>query len=220
MPDLDFHVESAESRAIRRGADAGVQAARGRSCREWRGADFDPRGRICAVQIRIEPTRRHYEPGEQDALLEVFGRPSDWSRSLRSMLWTHASVIVPAFTSSTTVDLPVPCTFDFNIAATKYFEAMKCGDVPLCLLFSGTVFYHGVGRCAASRADLVEKGSELPSAASVWRAMMDQYYPNSPGSACAATCSKAARVQDARGLGDVGAGAGATAVRVRRRTNR
>ena len=57
------------------------------------------------------------------------------------MLWTHASAVVPPFTGGTVVDLPVPCTYDFNLAATKYFDALEEGDIPLCFLFSGTIFY-------------------------------------------------------------------------------
>ncbi len=40
------------------------------------------------------------------------------------MLWTHASAVVPAFAGTTEVDLPVPCTFDFNVATTKYFAGL------------------------------------------------------------------------------------------------
>ena len=56
------------------------------------------------------------------------------------MLWTHASAVVPSFTGSTAVELQVPCSFDFNVAATKYFHGLADGDIPLCLMFSGTVF--------------------------------------------------------------------------------
>ena len=64
------------------------------------------------------------------------------------MLWTHASAMVPAFAGTTEVDLPVPCTFDFNVAITKYFSGLTDGEIPLCLQFSGTVFYaQGDGPC-------------------------------------------------------------------------
>ena len=59
------------------------------------------------------------------------------------MLWTHANVMVPRFSGSTVADIPVPCTFDFNVAATKYFHGVTNGDLPLCFQFSGTVFYQG-----------------------------------------------------------------------------
>ena len=72
-------------------------------------------------------TRRQYAPTEQERLLELFGEPERWGETLRTMLWTHTNVTVPAFTGSTVVDLPVPCTYDFNVAATKYFHGLEDG---------------------------------------------------------------------------------------------
>ena len=82
-----------------------------------------------------------YQPEEQPPLRDLFGEPARWAQTLRSMLWTHTTVSVPSFTGDVVVDLPVPCTFDFNVAATKYFHALETGEVPLRLLFSGTVFH-------------------------------------------------------------------------------
>src|SRR5277367_2785520 len=66
------------------------------------------------VQIQIEATRRKYDAGEQAQLLDLFGDPDRWGQTLKTMLWTHASVVVPGFTGSTVADIAVPCTFDFN----------------------------------------------------------------------------------------------------------
>jgi hypothetical protein len=80
---------------------------------------------------------------------------------------------------STQVELPVPCTFDFNIAATKYFYALEAGDVPLCFLFSGTVFYAAAdGRLQIAQVPW-EKDATFHLPARVWQEMMDHYYPNS-----------------------------------------
>ena len=131
------------------------------------------------AQIQIEATRRRYDDGEKEKLLDLFGEPDRWSRTLRSMLWTHASVVIPAFQGSTPVDLLVPCTFDFNVAATKYFHGVSGGDIPLVFLFSGTVFYSdpdGSLRVAPISWNC-EARFRLP--ASAWRQMMDEYYPNS-----------------------------------------
>src|SRR5271155_5042901 len=95
------------------------------------------------AQIQIEATRRKYDAEEQKRLLDLFGEPDRWGLTLRSMLWTHASVVVPRFAGSVVSDLTVPCTFDFNIAATKYFHGLTSGDLPLCFQFSGTAFYQG-----------------------------------------------------------------------------
>jgi hypothetical protein len=130
-------------------------------------------------QIQIEASRRRYTPEEQRNIVDLFGEPERWSQTLRSLLWTHVSVVVPGFIGDTLVDLPVPCTFDFNVAATKYFAGLKGGEIPLRLQFSGTVFYAGddgalqVGPISWEQ----EAAFRLPQA--IWQQMMDSYYPNS-----------------------------------------
>jgi hypothetical protein len=129
-------------------------------------------------QIQIEPARRHYQPEEQAKLRDLFGEPDRWGRTLRPLLWTHASVVVPRFTGSTTVDLVVPCTFDFNVGATKYFDGLTDGDLPLCFLFSGTVFYEDQGMLQVAPVSW-ERESTFRLPVATWRALMDGYYPNS-----------------------------------------
>lgn len=129
-------------------------------------------------QIQIEVTRRRYTPEEQQQMLDLFGEPDRWSQTLRSLLWTNVSAVLPGFRGSTQADLRVPCTFDFNVAATKYFAGLAAGDVPLNVLFSGTVFYadaEGLLQVAPISWDQEAK-FRLPL--QVWRDMMDAYYPN------------------------------------------
>src|SRR6185436_12346471 len=78
-------------------------------------------------QVMIEVTRRRYSPQEQERLFELFGEPERWNQTLRNMLWAHTSVGVPTFAGAATVDLLVPCSFDFNIAGTKYFAGLEDG---------------------------------------------------------------------------------------------
>src|SRR5271167_4210741 len=92
-------------------------------------------------QIQIDVTRRRYKAEEQAHMRDLFGEPERWSQTLRTLLWTHASVVVPSFHDTTLTPLHVPCTFDFNVAATKYFDGLTDGEIPLQFLFSGTVFY-------------------------------------------------------------------------------
>ena len=131
-------------------------------------------------QIQIEVTRRGYSSQEQSRLLDLFGHPDRWGQTLRNMLWTHTSVVVPGFEgTSTIIDMNVPCTFDFNVATTKYFDGLDDGDIPLLLLFSGTVFYaspEGSLQVAPISWEL-EARYKLPL--KMWREMMDIYYPNS-----------------------------------------
>lgn len=108
-------------------------------------ANATPRARICNVmlscQIRIEPMRRAYRAEEKERLVELFGAPERWAQSLRSFVFAHASVAVPAFGEETTARLPVACTRDMAVASAKYFSGLVEGAAPLIFLFSGSVFY-------------------------------------------------------------------------------
>jgi Family of unknown function (DUF6084) len=131
------------------------------------------------AQIQIEATRRKYDANEQERLLDLFGEPDRWGQTLRSMLWTHASVVVPRFTGSTLADISVPCTFDFNVAATKYFHGVTSGDLPLCFQFSGTVFYQGENETLQVAPISWDKEAKYRLSVKVWKDLMDVYYPNS-----------------------------------------
>lgn len=141
-----------------------------------------PGERVHAValdcQVRIDAHRRRYTDGERERLSELFGEPGRWSQTLRSLLWTHAHASVPPFEGETTVQLPVPCTADFNVLAGKYFHALEGGTVPVGLLFSGTVFYAGAtGALTVARIPWsAEAELELP--VSTWKELIDLYYPN------------------------------------------
>jgi hypothetical protein len=129
-------------------------------------------------QIRIEPVRRSYEPVEKAHLKDLFGEPSHWGQTMRTMLWAHTSVVVPPFTGTTSVELPVPCTYDFNVAAAKYFYGLDDGEVPLCFLFSGTVFYAAENEQLQVCQIPWEKEAVFRLPISVWKAMMEIFYPN------------------------------------------
>ncbi len=131
------------------------------------------------AQIQIEVTRRKYDATEQARLLDLFGEPDRWGQTLRNMLWTHASVVVPRFTGSVLAEIPVPCTFDFNVAATKYFHGVTSGDLPLCFQFSGNVFYQGEEETLQVAPISWDKEAKYRLPVKVWRDLMDMYYPNS-----------------------------------------
>ena len=95
------------------------------------------------------------------------------------MLWTHAGVTVPPFAGETVVELPVPCSFDFNIAATKYFAGLEDGEVPLNLMFSGTVFFEVEDSGLTVEQISWDKEARYRLPINVWQQMMDHYYPNS-----------------------------------------
>ncbi len=72
----------------------------------------------------------------------------------------------------------MPCTFDFNVAATKYFHGVKEGEIPLNLLFSGTVFYASPEGALQVAPISWDKEARFRLPVQVWRDMMDMYYPN------------------------------------------
>jgi hypothetical protein len=130
-------------------------------------------------QIRIEPTRRRYEESEKERLRDLFGAPSRWGQTLKSLLWTHTSVVVRPFTGSIVVELPVPCSSDFNLAASKYFYAMEQDDIPLCLLFSGTIFHETAEHTLQVAQIPWDKEVNFRLPVRVWKQMMEEHYPNS-----------------------------------------
>lgn len=130
------------------------------------------------TQIRIEPTKRDHDEASQERLRDLFGQPHQWGQTLRGMLWTHVDITVPAFTEGIVVDMPIPCTFDFNVAATKYFAALDQGDIPLTLLFSGSIFYQPEGGGLQIVQIPWSREAECRLPVQVWREMMDRHYPN------------------------------------------
>jgi len=129
-------------------------------------------------QIQIEPRRRHYTEAEQERLLELFGEPPRWGETLKTILWTHAQLMVPGFEGSREIDLPVACTYDFELTAAKYFHALDEGEIPLLLLFSGTVFTRGQTGFSVEPVPW-EKEAPFRLPVRVWRDLMDHYFPGS-----------------------------------------
>ncbi|MFL6351991.1 MAG: DUF6084 family protein [Bryobacteraceae bacterium] len=174
MPNLAFHVD---------GAEAVPFAAQPLLALKLHVQNANPDETIHTVtlrtQIQIEANRRQYDTGDKKLLRDLFDQPERWSQTLRPMLWTHATVVIPSFQGETVVDVQVPCTFDFNVAATKYFHAVSEGDIPLNLLFSGSVFY--LDPAGALQVSPISWNSEARYRLPVrtWREMMEFYYPNS-----------------------------------------
>lgn len=177
MPELDFQVE---------GAEAVPYAASPQLAFKLRVSQADEPGQsasdihsvLLRCQVRLEPARRRYSPAEQARLFDLFGEPQRWGQTVRGMLWAQTSVVLPHFTRDVRADLPVPCTFDFNVAATKYFYALEDGEIPVCLLFSGTVFYAGDGGALQACQIPWEKEVNYRLPVSAWKRMMELYYPN------------------------------------------
>jgi Family of unknown function (DUF6084) len=129
-------------------------------------------------QIRIEPARRRYSDAEAERLTDLFGETQRWADTLRPVQFTHVSIMVPGFTGSTELDLPIPLTYDMEIGATRYFAGLDDGEVPLLLLFSGTIFGTADGRLSVQLVPWSKEASyRLPVA--TWREAIDAHFPNS-----------------------------------------
>ncbi len=174
MPDLQFKIESAESvpyaavpmLAFRLRVDASSPAQTIHSI-------------ALHTQIQIDAPRRRYSADEQARLHDLFGEPGRWGQTLRPMLWTHSHLTVPSFADSVAVDLRVPCSFDFNLAATKYFYGLADGEIPLIFLFSGSCFYNSANGGLEVAPIPWSKETRFRLAARVWREMMNLYHPQS-----------------------------------------
>jgi Family of unknown function (DUF6084) len=129
-------------------------------------------------QIRIEPQRRTYSAGEAQRLSDLFGDTGRWTKTLKPVSFATLSTMVPGFTGSTVVDLDVPCTYDLEVASTKYFNALDSGPIPLLLLFSGTVFGSQDGNLRVWQVPWSNEAAfSLP--VSVWRETVDLHFPGS-----------------------------------------
>jgi hypothetical protein len=142
---------------------------------ERTGADVRTIALRC--QLRVEPQRRRYSSREADRLLDLFGERSQWAGTLHPMQLASVSHLVPAFRGEVETTITIPCTYDMEVAASKYFAALDDGGVPITLLFSGMVFLDGP---AGFRSEPVpwhhEATHRLP--VTVWRQMMDRHFPN------------------------------------------
>lgn len=134
---------------------------------------------LLRVQLRLEPSARSYSDAEAEVLYELFGERTRWADTMRPMLWTHAQAVVPPFAGAVSFELPVPCTYDFNVGVTRWFHAVGAGTVPVNFLYSGTVYF--TGPSGTMQVTQVPWSSESRWAMPVetWKTMMAHYYPYS-----------------------------------------
>jgi Family of unknown function (DUF6084) len=136
MPDLNFQVKGIEpsTRGLTPLLHFNLEVSNNPSIERIQAV-------LVQAQIQIQAAQRRYNDREKEGLRDLFGTSDRWGQTLRNRLWTHASATVRSFSGSTEFVLPVQCTYDFNVIATKYFYALDEGEVPLLFLFSGTIFY-------------------------------------------------------------------------------
>jgi hypothetical protein len=134
---------------------------------------------ILQAQIQIEAPQRSYSESEKPKLIDLFGTPDTWGTTLRPKLWTLSNTTVRTFAGNTEAILPVPCSFDLNVAGTKFFYALEGGEVPLLFLFSGTIFYAAPDGHLQVQQISWNKECNYRMPIGIWQKMMDHHYPNS-----------------------------------------
>ena len=128
-------------------------------------------------QIRIEPSRRRYSPAEEERLKDLFGETTRWADTLKPMQFTTVSTMVTSFTGNTEVQVPVNFSYDLEIGSGRYFASLEAGEIPLLLLFSGTIFSVVDGRMQVQQVPWSKEAAyRLP--VSVWREAVDVHFPN------------------------------------------
>lgn len=129
-------------------------------------------------QMRIEPTKRRYTPEEEDHLQDLFGATSRWGETLNPIQFANISIMIPGFSGATEIDVPVPCTYDMEVTSAKYFHSLRSGEIPLLMLFSGTVFTKGETGFSVEQVPWHKETSyRLP--VRVWTELMNLHFPNS-----------------------------------------
>ena len=143
----------------------------------------EPEGRAVymialTVQLMIEPARRRYDDAEHARLAGLFGPPERWAVTTRSLIWAQLDVVVPAFTGTTTVAIPIPCSYDLEVASAKYLRSLVGGEAPLALHFNGVVYYRGDDGGLQMTLIAWSRSVDFRMPVSVWRDTIEHYYPN------------------------------------------
>lgn len=130
-------------------------------------------------QVQIQPLGRNYTAEEEMRLLDLFGERERWARSMKPLLWTISVLKVPAFAETIDLELPLPCSFDFDLAATKYFYGLREGSIRALVLFSGTVFHADDTGCLQVAQIPWDREANFRVPLETWKAAIDAHYPNS-----------------------------------------
>jgi hypothetical protein len=130
-----------------------------------------------SAQVMIDPARRGYDPATRERLAELFGPPERWAAATSGLAWAKVTATVPAFAGETRFGIDVPCTYDLEVAAAKYFYALADGVVPLSFHFNGTVFYRDADERLQMTPISWSTTARYGMAVSAWREMIAAHYP-------------------------------------------
>jgi hypothetical protein len=130
-----------------------------------------------SIQLMIEPARRSYDAATRERLVELFGAPERWAVTTRSLVWSKLDVLVPAFTGTTTVAVPITCHYDLELAAAKYLHSLPDGEAPLALHFNGMIYYPREDGGLQMVLIPWSKSIDFRMPVSVWHQTIEHYYP-------------------------------------------
>jgi hypothetical protein len=130
------------------------------------------------IQLMIEPARRGYDDVTRERLIGLFGPPERWAVTTRSLVWAQLDVVVPAFTGTTTVTVPVACNYDLEVASAKYLHSLPDGEAPLALHFNGVVYYPNDEGGLQMVLVPWSRSVDYRMPVGVWRETVEHYYPN------------------------------------------
>jgi Family of unknown function (DUF6084) len=172
IPELQFSIQGAEALTRAAVPTVALRLAVART------GGSPVRSATVAVRVDIAPARRAYDAEAEARLVELFGEPERWGTTLHGLGWARATVLVGPFDDRTTVELPLACSYDFEVAAAKYLHALRDGEIPLDLMFSGSVLYQVGDRIQAAPIPWDREATyRLP--VRVWREAMDTAFPDS-----------------------------------------
>jgi hypothetical protein len=130
------------------------------------------------IQVMIEPARRTYDAATHERLKGLFGEPERWAVTTRSLVWAQVDVVIPAFTGSTTVQVPITCSYELEVAAAKYFHSLPDGEAPLAFHFNGTIYYKDYDGQMQMVLVPWTRSCDFRMPVATWRDLIEMYYPN------------------------------------------
>lgn len=130
-------------------------------------------------QVQIQPLGRAYTAIEETKLFELFGERERWGQTMKPLHWTNAVLKVSSFTGETALDLPLPCSLEFDVAANKFFYGLEAGAIAMTVMFSGTIFYTSQDGSIAIAQIPWDREARFQLPVEAWKAAIDAHYPGS-----------------------------------------
>lgn len=174
MPDLSFRIGDVRAMPL-----AAVPTLAARLHITNSQQDEPIQSIVLNCQFQLQPLGRPYSAAEEARLLDLFGERDRWGQTMKPLHWMTFVAKVPPFTGETAVDLPLPCSLDFDVAANKYFYGLRTGSITIDVMFSGTIFFAGDGGALRIAQVPWDREARFQLPVEIWRQAIDAHYPES-----------------------------------------